>query len=132
MARPGRLVGQSGFTLIELMIAVVVIGILASIAYPLYTGYVERARRTDAHAGLMDTAQVLERCYTVYSSYNNANCSLNNGSSVSSPDGYYTISVASTDTRYALSATFVGSGGDGCSGDLTLDHKGVRAPDVCW
>lgn len=132
MARPGRLVGQSGFTLIELMIAVVVIGILASIAYPLYTGYVERARRTDAHAGLMDTAQVLERCYTVYSSYNNGSCSLSDGDSVSSPDENYTITVASTDTGYDLTAEFAGSGDDGCSGDLTLDHKGVRAPDDCW
>lgn len=64
---------QGGFTLIELMIAVAVIAILASIAVPSYRGYVERATRTDAHAGLMEAAGQLERCYTVNNSYANCN-----------------------------------------------------------
>ncbi|TDX24205.1 type IV pilus assembly protein PilE [Modicisalibacter xianhensis] len=119
---------ERGFTLIELMIAVVIIGILASIAYPLYTGYVERARRTDGQAGLMNAAQQLERCYTVQSSY--AGCTF----STASPDGHYAISRAteSNTATFTLSANYTGGGDDGCANDLTLDHRGVRGPDACW
>ncbi|MBB3185463.1 type IV pilus assembly protein PilE [Halomonas fontilapidosi] len=60
---------SAGFTLIELMIAVAVIGILASIAIPSYQGYVERARVSDGQSGLMQAAQEMERCYTVNSAY---------------------------------------------------------------
>ncbi|MGJ7462702.1 type IV pilin protein [Halomonas sp. MA07-2] len=60
---------SAGFTLIELMIAVAVIGILASIAIPSYQGYLERARVTDGQSLLMDLAGRLERCYTVNSNY---------------------------------------------------------------
>ncbi|WP_355661990.1 type IV pilin protein [Halomonas salifodinae] len=131
--RPGGRCRQAGFTLIELMIAVAVVAILASIAYPSYTRYVERSKRTDAHAGLMDAAQVLERCYTVYSSYNNGSCVLSDGDTRPSPDQHYTISVASTDTSFTVTATFSGSGGDGCPNPLTLNNLGVRGPnDDCW
>lgn len=119
---------EKGFTLIELMIAVVVIGILASIALPVYSGYVERARRTDGHAGLMNAAQQLERCYTVQSSY--SGCTF----TATSPDSNYAISLtgSSTSTAYTLSANYVGGGDDGCDGNLTLTHRGVREPDACW
>ncbi|MFO8046335.1 MAG: prepilin-type N-terminal cleavage/methylation domain-containing protein, partial [Halomonas sp.] len=60
---------SAGFTLIELMIAVAVIGILAAIAIPRYQSYVEKARRTDAMSALTTIAGQLERCYTVTSDY---------------------------------------------------------------
>lgn len=124
---------QRGFTLIELMIAVAVIAILASIALPSYRGYVERATRTDAHAGLNEVASVLERCYTVHNSYNSSNCSLSNGDTRDSPDGNYTVTVTSTATTYTLTAGLrSGRGPDGCSGNMTLNHQGVRSPADCW
>ena len=116
-----------GFTLIELMIAVAVIAILASIAVPSYRGYVERATRTDAHAGLMEAAGQLERCYTVNNSY--ASCT----TITDSPDDNYAISLTSAASTYTLTASLKsGRGPDGCSGNLTLNHQGVRSPAACW
>ena len=60
---------NSGFTLIELMIAVVVIGILASIAYPSYTEYVRNAKRAEARVALVEILQQQERYMTQNNSY---------------------------------------------------------------
>ena len=60
---------SAGFTLIELMIAVAIIGILASIAYPSYQNYVKNARVSEGQAALMQAAQEMERCYTQFYEY---------------------------------------------------------------
>jgi type IV pilus assembly protein PilE len=62
--RGGSTRKMHGFTLIELMITVAIIGILASIAVPSYTSYIARARRADARAQLMQVTQLMQRFYT--------------------------------------------------------------------
>ena len=65
---------QRGFTLIELMIVVAIIGIIAAIAYPAYTSQVMKTQRSDGRAALMAAAQSLERCYTEFNAYNSGAC----------------------------------------------------------
>jgi type IV pilus assembly protein PilE len=62
---------STGFTLIELMIAVAIVGILASIAYPAYTEYVKRAHRAEIASLLSEQAQALERFYSQNGRYDN-------------------------------------------------------------
>ncbi len=52
---------QRGFTLMELMIVVVVVAILSMVAYPAYTQFVQKGRRTQAKAALMENMQLFER-----------------------------------------------------------------------
>lgn len=128
-----------GFTLIELMIAVVIIGILASIAYPAYNNHVDNTRRADGKAILLDTAQQLERCFTRFSRYDDNDCNL--VLPRLSDEEFYSV-TAPTLTRGTFQLTAAPQGvqtRDRC-GVLTLTHTGQRGangqfgqdPENCW
>lgn len=140
---------QQGFTLIELMITVAIVGILASIAIPGYQKSANKSRRADAKGALMSFANAMERHYTETNSYCDAadkdgggddTCGDDSGTrdtgkpsifAMQSPiDGsikYYDLTIAAiTPNSYTLQATRIGDQiGDDC-GELTLTHTGKR------
>ena len=61
--------GVHGFTLIELMVTVAIVAILSAIAYPAYTEYILKSRRTDAKNALLDLAARQERFYSLNNKY---------------------------------------------------------------
>ena len=119
---------ESGFTFIEIMIAITIVSILAALALPSYGNYVREARRADGHLALLQEAQTMERCRSTSWSY--ASCSL---TSATSPENYYTVTVVSNATTYTLTATAANAQANdaGCS-PMTINHLGARLPADCW
>lgn len=131
---------SSGFTLIELMIALAVISILAAVALPAYRDQTQKTRRADGKSLLTSMAQQLERCYTKYSRYDDANCTIQNGAGKTSENGYYTVTPAGiTATTYTLTAVRQGAqASDSTCGNLSLDqtgqqsYSGTGSKSECW
>jgi type IV pilus assembly protein PilE len=118
---------QCGFTLIELMIVVVIIGIIASVAYPSYTRYVERGRLSDGKAGLMQAATEMERCYSSNYSYE-ADCL----ETEQSPEKVYPdITLTDSGSTYRLEAQNGTNVPASCE-TLWIESDGARGPDGCW
>lgn len=117
---------QSGFTLIEVMITVVVIGILASIAYPSYQEFVKRGNRTEGQAFLSEVAARQERYYAQNHAYITDIGKLNLKNGDKSETGKYELSIAANagDGGYTLTATQ--QFGDTACGNLTLTATGVK------
>lgn len=138
---------SSGFTLVELMIVVVIIGVLASIAIPSYQQYVIKAARSQAKGGMLNISQLQERYFT-----NNNGYLLISAPPAAAPTGWknfsgseivgsrkYDITVAagttgSISTSYLITATPSNSFSDPTCGILTLDSIGTKTPSTsgCW
>lgn len=121
---------QRGFTLIELMITVAVVGILASIAYPSYADYIRRGRKNEAKAALQQVALWMERAATANGIYPVTSDTTQKTAMdkvlTQNSTNYYTLSFSSSDTSsFALQA--VPQGGqalDKCK-TLTLNQAGL-------
>jgi type IV pilus assembly protein PilE len=126
--------GAGGFTLLEVMMVVVIIGILASIAVYSYGPEVMRGRRSDGRVALVSAAQTLERCYTEFSAYDHVDCPLTFPFTAES--GYYEVDAVRTAGTYTLTATPQGPQASDACGALTLDQTGLKGSTGtatrCW
>lgn len=121
--------GMSGFTLIELMIAVAIVGILSMLAYPSYVEHVRRGYRVEARTALLEAQQFMERFYAANSRYTSDAAGTTSPTlparlqNVPAGSPRYTLSVAAAVNSYTLTATVVDT--DKC-GNLTLTNTGVK------
>lgn len=128
-----------GFTLIELMIVIAIIGILAAVGYPAYTSAVKKASRADGIDSLLSLAGRMEEYYMNNDTYVGATVNAAGTGTVGSnktSDDLYTLSITSA-TLFAYSLTATPKTADASCGNLTLNslgQKGVTAGTVaaCW
>lgn len=124
-----------GFTLIELMIAVAVAGILAAIAYPSYLNQVQKSRRADAMGELQQAAADMERHFTVNGNYDNATA----GTTIPNRlprtgTQYYNVSLTllpaagTPKTGFTIEATPIGS--QVKDGKFLIRHTGAKQWDA--
>ncbi|OOZ40075.1 type IV pilin protein [Solemya elarraichensis gill symbiont] len=107
--KPGHQDENSGFSLIELLITIVVIAILAVIAYPNYSEFILKSRRLDAQSELMDLAHRQERHYAANATYTVDMTALgyDNSALVTTAEGYYQLNVEAATGACPLSRCFL-------------------------
>jgi len=123
---------RTGITLIELLIVVVIVGILATIAVPMYTGYMERVRRVDAKTALEQLRASQEMRRAERGSYSTDLTELRNTwGAPGATAGDYAITMVATSITYNGTAT-PNTGRQTPDGPLTIDQDGVKTPADKW
>ncbi len=123
-----------GFTLIELMVTVVIIGILAAIAIPNYQNYVIRSSRSAAQAELLQLAGLQEKIFLNSNAYASSVTAAYNGTSAGglgvtsgkSTDSKYTYSIVSPGQTFTITATPVAGTTQANDGNLSISENGQK------
>ncbi len=134
---------NKGFTLIELMMTMAIIGILVSIAYPNYLDFITRARRHDGQTALLELANQMEQYYTMNNTYQTATIASGNPSDIrssnTSPEGWYTLTITEqTANNYTLQARAINAQAknDPSCSYLTFNSLGIKGSakerEPCW
>jgi type IV pilus assembly protein PilE len=144
-----RMSSSAGFTLIELMVAISIAAVLATIAVSSYTNQVRKTRRTEARTALLDLAAREERFFSTNNAYSTLNTDL--GYAAAFPQtvgsGYYTVRIcvaaagpgcagaAVTGNVFVLTATATGTQAkDTACASFTVDNTGLQSGTNanCW
>ena len=129
---------MGGITLIELMIVVVVVSILAAIAFPNYQEFVARAKRNEARAALLQIATNQERFYLNNNTFTQDMTALGfSADPFTSDTGYYVIDVtAANASNFSATATYQQGGNEAAKClTFTIDGRGAKTSDPdtnCW
>ena len=147
---------QQGLTLIELMVALAIVGLLSALVYPRYQDFVSHARRVDAQTQLLSAQQWMERLYNESFDYAQSaegkdvasllalqafRTSPRAGEGLKAYDISVTVASPNPSQSFVLTAkrTALGPAAADACGDFTLDHHGVRGLEnntksltECW
>ena len=126
---------NAGFTLMELMIVVIIIGILAGIGYPSYQQYAREAKRTDAHTTLLRVASLLEKFYSNNNGYTTSTTVLGYATDPAiSNERHWAVSISSANpaSSYLLTAVPANNHVDPACASITFTSAGAQNPATCW
>jgi type IV pilus assembly protein PilE len=126
---------QRGFTVMELLIVLTILGILMGIAVPSYTEHVRKGKRAQAHARLSQLAQLMERSYSDNGTYNTtlpallglaAGTTIYSGSNNEAGSAYTITFVGTPDTATFMLLATPSNWTDAACGPLTLTNAGIK------
>jgi len=132
---------NAGFTLIEVLITIAILGILTAIVVPGHNHATNSARRTDAKIALLESASSLEKCYVINNSYKHVSCNAyppSGSNVVHSSEGHYQIvATLLTPTQFTLTATPLSTSPqvkDTHCASLSITNKGIKSATNadCW
>jgi type IV pilus assembly protein PilE len=134
--RVNKIFDGKGFTLIEVIIVVAIIGILAAVVYPSYGDFVIRSNRAEAPQELVRLANLQEQLFVDTRAYTNNISQLGVGTDASftTESGNYVISSVVVGASFTLTATAqpVQASKDPDCATITITDTGAKAPAVCW